>query len=236
MKYKKILLGVVLGLLLISFVPTVLGCATVKRSLEHDWFFQVDGQSPLNDNIGWWASEKLVVFPHDYGVNFVPIWECDDYYGYILDREMRDGRHMITVTIIVKGAPVVVETFDPDNWFIVFEGKMNYLYRLKFIIDLKIWPDLLVGWLDDDGFDNETGYVILPFQEFPLFYGSMLGLEFVSVLLIGTGKGKMVNYWNDLSPGETARLKVGAYGSAKKGYDFIYSWTTLWPLDFIKLK
>ena len=38
MKNKKIVFSVVLGLLLISFLPTVLGCATVKRSLDTDWF------------------------------------------------------------------------------------------------------------------------------------------------------------------------------------------------------
>ena len=168
MKNKKILLGLVLGLLVLSFIPVSQGCGTVKRSLEDDWLYEVDGQTPLNDFIGLWASEQLIVFPHlDSNWNFVSILDCD-YYGHILDREMPDGRHMITVHMQVKGAPLMVETFDPSNPVTLFAGEMNYIYQLKFIIDIDVWPTFLVPWLDDDGFDNETGYVILPEYNLPI--------------------------------------------------------------------
>ena len=235
MKNKKILLGLVLGLLVLSFIPVSQGCGTVKRSLEDDWLYEVDGQTPLNDFIGLWASEQLIVFPHlDSNWNFVSILDCD-YYGHILDREMPDGRHMITVHMQVKGAPLMVETFDPSNPVTLFAGEMNYIYQLKFIIDIDVWPTFLVPWLDDDGFDNETGYVILPEYNLPIIYGSMLGLEFVSVLFIGAGEGEIINYWDGLEPGDTAKVLLGTYGSAKKGYDLIYSFTAIWPLNFIKL-
>ena len=238
MKTKKILLGVVLGLLVFSFVPTVLGSGVIKRSLEDDWFIQVDGQSSMNDHIGWWASEDLIIFPHsDSDWSFVPITACDEYHGYIHEREMTDGRHLITVHIRVKGAPVMVETFDPDNYVTLFEGKMNYLFQLKFIIDIEIWPTFLL-FLDDDGFDNKTGYVILPLY-LPLaidsLWGMDMGLEFVSVHFVGTGKGEMVNDWNGLERGDTAKLKVATYGFAENGYNFINVWAPVWPLDYIKL-
>ena len=241
MKNTKILLGAVLGLLVLSFVPTVLGSGTIKRSLEDDWLIAVDGVTPLNDYIGYWASEQLIIFPHrDYDPywNFVSILECDDYDGHILERELPDGGHMITVHMRVKGAPVIVETYDPSNPITLFKGKMDYIFQLKFIIDIEVWPTFLVPWADDDGFDNETGYVILP-GYLPLAFDSLLwyefGLEFVSVLFIGTGKGEMVNDWNGLELGDTAKVIVATYGSAKKGYNFIEPFSPLWPLDFIKL-
>jgi hypothetical protein len=241
MKNKKILLGVVLGLLVISFAPTVFGNGTVIRSLEDDWFLSVDGVTPLNDYIGYWATEQLLVFPHreyDPYWNFVSILECDEYHGQLFDREIPDGRHIITVHVQVKGAPIIVETYDPSNPVTLFTGKINYVFHLKFTIDLEIWPSFLVPWLDDDGFDDETGYVILP-AYLPLAFDSLMmyefGLEFISVFLIGTAKGEMVNDWNGLELGNSAKLVVATYGSAKNGYNFIDPFMPLWPLDFIKL-
>jgi hypothetical protein len=240
MKNKKILLGVVLGLLVISFVPSVLGHGTISRSLKDDWLLSVDGVTPLNDHIGYWASEQLIVFPHreyDPYWNFVSILECD-YHGHLFERELPDGRHMITVFIQVTEAPVLVETYDPSNPVTLFAGKMDYIFQLRFIVDLAVWPPFLVPWLDDDGFDDETGYVILP-GYLPLAFDSLMwyefGLEFVSVLFIGTAKGEMVNDWNGLELGDTAKVIVATYGSAKKGYNFIDPFAPIWPLDFIKL-
>jgi hypothetical protein len=238
MNNKRILLGLILGFLILSFIPTSQGCGTVKRSLEDDWLYQADGQTPLNDYIGYWVSEELIAYPHlESNWNFVSILDCN-YYGHILDREMPDGRHMITVHMIVKGAPVMIETFNPSNPVTLFAGEMNYIFQLKFIIDIDIWPAFLVPWLDDDGFDNETGYVILP-GYLPLAFDSLMwyefGLEFVSVLFIGQGKGEMLNEWNDLELGDAAKVIVATYGSAKEGYNFIDPFMPLWPLDFIKL-
>ncbi|MFX0083637.1 MAG: hypothetical protein ACFE94_17955 [Candidatus Hodarchaeota archaeon] len=242
MKNKKILLSVALGLLVICFLPTVLGHGTIKRSLEDDWLISVDGVTPLNDHIGYWASEQLVICPHreyDPYWNFVSILECD-YHGHILERELPDGRHMITVHIRVKGAPVLVETYDPDpsNIITLFVGKMDYIFQLRFIVDLEEWPPWLVPWLDDDGFDDETGYVILP-GYLPLAFDALMwyefGLEFVSVLFIGTGKGEMVNDWNGLELGDVAKVVGATYGSAKKGYNFIDPFWPIWPCNFIKL-
>ena len=115
---------------------------------------------------------------------------------------------------------------------------LNYLFQLKFIINIEKWTASIAGWLDDDGFDDETGYVILPLY-LPLainsLWGMDMGLEFVSVHFIGTGKGEMVNNWNGLEKGDTAKLKVATYGFAGKGYNFIDVWAPIWPLDYIKL-
>jgi hypothetical protein len=68
----------------------------------------------------------------------IGIWyslECD-YTGFVHDREMDDGRHMITVHMRVKGVPVVVETLDPENYMTLFRVKMDYLYVQKFIVNI----------------------------------------------------------------------------------------------------
>jgi hypothetical protein len=192
----------------------------------------------MNDYIGAWALNELIIFPQfNSDENFISILDCD-YHGHILEREMSDGRHLITIQIHVKQAPVTVETFDPSNYIILFDGKMDYLFQLKFIIDLTIWPSLLVPWLDDDGFDDDTGYVILPAYIALALDSAMsyeMGLEFISVILVGTAKGVMINDWNGLNSGENAKLKVRTVGFAKKGYNFINPYFPIWPLDYIKL-
>ncbi|MFW9827954.1 MAG: hypothetical protein ACFFEY_10195 [Candidatus Thorarchaeota archaeon] len=243
MKNKKILLGVVLGLLVVCFVPSILGHGTISRSLKDDWLLAVDGVSPLNDHIGYWASEQLVICPHreyDPYWNFVSILDCD-YHGHLFDRELPDGRHMITVFIQVKGAPVLVETYDPDpsNIITLFTGKMDYIFQLRFIVDLVEWPPwLVIAGFDDDGFDDETGYVLLP-AYLPLAFDALMmyefGLEFISVLFTGTAKGEMVNDWNGLELGDTAKVVGATYGSAKMGYNFIDPYWPIWPCNFIKL-
>ncbi len=239
MNNKKILLGIVLGLLVISIVPAALGYTTVKRSLDKDWFRETDIMPRNNPAIGWWASEELTIFPnYDSNWNLLPIRECDVYYGHIIDREMPDGRHMIIVTINVKGAPVIVETYNPTNSFTLFIGKMNYLYQQKFIIDLDLLPLMLIPWLDNDEFEDETGYVILLGYYIPLVFGEIypeMGLEFVSVHFIGIGERKLVNSWNGLEAGDTAKVNLGALGFATKGYELINLFLDIWALDFIKL-
>ena len=240
MKNKKIKLGLILilGLSALSLISTVQGCATINRSLD-DWLYQMNSQTPLNDYIGAWASGQLIVWPQiGYEEGFVSILDCD-YHGHILEREMSDGRHLITVQIHVKGAPVTVETNDPENYVVLFDGEINYLFQLKFIIDLTEWPQwLVIAGFDDDGFEDDTGYVGLP-AYLPLTFDSLMwyefGLEFVSVIFIGTAKGVMINDWNGLETGDNAKLKVATLGFAKRGYNFLEPFVPTWPLDYLKL-
>jgi hypothetical protein len=234
----KSLLGVVLGLLIFSFIPGTLACKVINRSLD-DWLYQMNSQTPLNDYIGAWASGQLIVWPHiGYEEGFVSILDCD-YHGHILEREMSDERHLITVQIHVKGVPVTVETNDPENYVVLFDGEMNYLFQLKFIINLTEWPQwLVIAGYDDDGFEDDTGYVGLP-AYLPLTFDSLMwyefGLEFVSVIFISTAKGVMVNDWNGLETGDNAKLKVATHGFANREYNFLEPFVPTWPLDYLKL-
>ena len=247
MKNTKILLGVVLVLLVFSFVPAVLGYSTVKRSLDTEWFRETGIFPRNNPTIGWWASEQLIAYPnYDSDWNEIPIWECDAYSGHIIEREMSDGKYMITVTIIVKGAPVIVETFNPANPVTLFKGKMDYIYQQKFIIDLDFWAQFLAENTpyDVDGVNDgyENGHIILPGYFISIFddylermYGLSMGLDFVSVLLVGHGKGEIINSWNGLEPGDIAKINLGALGTAGKGYKLIDYNFFIWPLNHIKL-
>jgi hypothetical protein len=239
-KRKKVLLGLVLGLLVFSFIPGTLANGVIKRSLDDAWLYQLDGKTPLNDYIGAWSpSEQLIIFPHfNADGNFVSILDCD-YHGHVHEREMPDGRHMITVQIHVKEAPVTVEKFDPANPIVYFDGYLDYLFILKFIVDLTEWPQWIVkAGFDDDGFDDDTGYVGLP-AYLPLAFDSLMmyefGLEFVSVIFIGTAKGVMVNGLNGLEYGDAAKLKVATIGFVDRGYNFINPFMPIWPLDYLKL-
>jgi hypothetical protein len=232
-KKTQLLIVAVVGIILFSFIPAVQGSqghGTIKRSLD-DWFYVVDG-SDLNPHILAWASDTLsepvIMYPHfDAGWNLVPIWECD-YTGFVHDREMSDGRHMITVHMRVKGVPVIVETFDPENYKTLFIGEMDYIYVQKFIVNITEWSNWLVMLgIDDDGFTDD-GNILLPRQDIPMVYGSMFGFEFVSILVIGGGKGTAVSEWNGLEPGDSAKTKIGQYGVANEG-------SIDWKIDFIKV-
>ena len=226
----QLLIVTVVGIILFSFIPAVQGYGTTKRSLD-DWFYDANSD-PLNPHINFWASDTLsepvIMFPHfDMGWNLVPVWECD-YTGIVHDKEMSDGRHMITVHMRVKGVPVVVETFNPENPTTLFVGEMDYIYVQKFIVNLTEWAFWLVllGF-DDDGFDD-YGNILLPRGDIPMAYGSMFGFEFVSILFIGGGKGTAVNEWNGLEPGDSAKVKIGQFGVADEG-------SVDWKIDYIKV-
>ncbi len=247
MKNKKTKIGLILilGLSALSFMSTVQGCEVIKRSFD-DWFYEMNGVNHLNDNLGVWTSGQLIVWPQfGYEEPFISILDSD-YHGHILEREMSDGRHMITVQIHVKGAPVTVETFDLDNYLVLFDGEMNYLFQLRFIINLTSWSQNLVRMgFDDDGFENDTGYIGLPayvvisMASSDGFFSELFGVEFVNVIFIGTAKGVMVNDWNDLEAGDNAKLKVATLGFANRGYSFITTnippYIPIWSLDYLKL-
>ena len=229
----QLLIVTVVGILLFSFVPTIQGYkgnGTIKRSLD-DWFYAADG-SDLNPHIYAWASDTLsepvIMYPHiDAYWNLVPVWECD-YTGFVHDRELSDGRHMITVHMRVKGVPVVVETLDPENYLTLFIGEMDYIYEQKFIVNITEWANwLVVLEIDDDGFDDD-GNILLPRGDIPMVFGLMFGFEFVSMKFIGSGKGTAVNYWNELEPGDAAHVKVGQFGVANEG-------SIDWKIDYIKV-
>lgn len=220
--------------------------ATVTRSLDTDWFRESEGQPRNNPCIGWWTNYPLFLLPH-FGPDgtFVPIWDCDDYSGKITEKVLSDGRHLVTVNIFVEGAPVWVK--EQGCFRTIFIGEINYVYQQKFIIDLEVWPSFLVPWLDDDGFEDETGLVILPTYYIPLLsslrtFGIDFGLEFVSVLFMGTGEGMMVNPWHQFQPGDSASVMFGVYGTLEEGYSWIREpiydkapFGDVWSLDFLKL-
>jgi len=176
-KKTQLLTVAFLGIFAFSFVPIVQGY-TFKRSLD-DWFYYNTGD-PMNPHIGPWfsdtLSEPLGLYPHfDINWDLVPIWECEDYTGFVLEREMSDGRHMITVHMRVKGVPVVVEALDLVNPAIIFKGTMNYMFQLKFIIDIRMWAYILVHQVGEDTAFDENGNILLPpqdsiDQEFRLVY------------------------------------------------------------------
>ena len=236
-KRTKILLISVLGFLVISFIPSISASGTIKRPLE-DWFYSKGSYmygTPLNPSVGYWApygnfwlSDELIAFNHmDESWNQVPIWDCEFFSGFILDREMSDGKHMITVIMHVKGAPLVIETLDPENYMTVLVGEMDYVYRIKFSIDLTVWPSFLIGWADDDGFD-ENGNILLPRQDIPFQYYGYFGIELESMLFIGNAKGVLLNAWNGMDAGNEVKVNIGMFAKGTEA-------DIEWKFDFIDI-
>ncbi|MFX1497318.1 MAG: hypothetical protein ACFFBH_07315 [Promethearchaeota archaeon] len=249
----------IFGILIMGAIPAVQGASSIKRPLD-DWFYDVFGYD-LNPNVGGWV-DGYQVRPQgiDYNMTtdewiYQPIWECT-YDGFILDRDMHDGRHMITVNINVKNAPVIVAPpFGSGGYYWVFQGFMDYKYQYNFIIDIEVWA----GWLimlgfDDDGFD-EYGNILLPRWDLPMVYGSVFGFEFISVHFHGDGEGTIVNYWDESwvgngdriwEPGESAKLSTNMVGLVKDDFKLDHPnywpseysglpWSVLWAVDFVKL-
>lgn len=243
----------IFGILIISFATTVYGGSSIKRPLD-DWFYDVNGFD-MNTHVGYWV-DGFQVIPQaiDYDIAneewiLKPIYQCD-YDGFILDRDMHDGRHMITVNINVKNAPVIVA---PPYWwggyYWVFQGFMDYDYEYKFIVDIEVWADWLVllGF-DDDGFDV-NGNILLPRWDIPMFYGSIFGFEFISVHFHGNGEGVIVNYWEEgnriWQPGDSAKFTTNMLGLKKDDFkpdhpNYMLAndnipWNVLWAIDFVKI-
>lgn len=229
---SELLIVTIVGILLFSFVPQVQGWnrrySTIFRPLD-DWFYDANGDY-LNSDVGVWASETLsdllVMYPHyDKNWNYIPIWECH-HYGYILDKELSDGKRLITVFLYATGVPVLVGA-PTSVGDLIFEGKMDYLFYFRFKIDVKVWTENLIAWgADDNGFD-ENGNVELPYYLVPLYF-SEYGVELVSLYLCGYGKETALNAWNDLEPGDSAKVQIGQV--ATPGEE-----VPEWPIDYIKV-
>jgi hypothetical protein len=69
------------------------------------------------------------------------------------------------------------------------------------------------------------------------FFSEFFGVEFISVIFIGTAKGVMLNDWNGLEAGDNAKLKVSTLGFANRGYSFttMGGYLPIWSLNYLKL-
>ncbi len=207
MKKTKILLLAILGVCMLSFIPTALGTA------EHR---PISAFTDTNRNIAAWSdpNNNLTIFPHGFwlfGVDGLEsIAECD-HHGSVLVRELKDGEILYKVNIHVEGASMFVA----NETTLIFVGEMEYHFQATLIVyDGDISdpvPNLLQMW-------------------FPLYFpGGPEGRPTFSHLT-GKGTGTFVDDYaairHGFDPGATAKVTVNQVGLLREEGE-------KWPIDFV---
>ena len=203
MKKTKIILVVALGICMLSFMPTVLGKANKGP---------ISAFTDTNpDVVGWGDTEtNLAVFPHGFVWDQETIVDCD-HHGFVLVRELKDGRILFQVNLHVKGAYMYVVWM--DTYGLVFEGEMDYFFSLILIVEGDISDPV------------------------PNLFNVFLGIEpgetpFMHIT--GGGTGTFTDYGEELGlgvSGESAKLKVNQVGITKpEGHPF---YPQMWPVELV---
>lgn len=208
MKKTSIILLSVLGICLISFMPSVLGKATSRPIKDF---------TDTNDYVAAWGDPKtgLTILPHgffvtDYG--FETIADCNPT-GFVLVRDLKDGRILYKVDLRVKGALTYVGGFN----ILMFKGEMDYHFQATMIV---------YGNFDD------------PVPNFmQVFFGGLGEGPFVHINGEGTGKfiadAPMLGY----KTGDTAKVKVNQIGMVMKVFEpdhpKYYEGFGLWPIELV---
>ncbi|MFX0039105.1 MAG: hypothetical protein ACFFCY_10285 [Promethearchaeota archaeon] len=150
MEKKKILLLMVLGICVLSFIPAVLGATNEKiRSLD-EW-------GELNYSFGYWYAGNRILFFDDWYDN--PQVTFD---GFILEKEISDGSLDVRVNLYVHNLPCIIGEFrligDEYQLFWIFEGVGEFHYFNHFTMDDGDYgiqlPNIYDIW---DGFFYENG-------------------------------------------------------------------------------
>lgn len=232
MKRNRIFLTIIVGILLLGFIPAV-QANTTKRPID-DWILRELAHNP--HILGWGDLDTgLAIFPH-FEIPYYGIWgECPHpiweypHDGYILERELKDGKFDITVYLNVTDVPFIVRL---DGVGFIFEGFMHYTFRFRFILDLNHpdYPDCLI---DDDG-----NIIYAPFAAyvFSWYWNEVyLSTEIVSFHVNGAGTGEFTQSYNGWNEGDFSKVKINIVGMTKdfeighpNFHDFVFS-----PVDFI---
>jgi hypothetical protein len=210
---------VVLVVLVVSVFLTLIPVATAfggrgnftKRPIE-DWLIanNLVDDMPMGGMQDW--EENLLIWPHMTDPSYEP-WgyylpplECD-YKGYIIEKKGKDNILSVSVNLRVKDAPYFI-TIPSESGSIpestpLFTGLMDYVYQLRFTIDL-----------DEYEFFDEDGNVI--YLAWWWYVWVFFTLE--SVFLCGSGTGEFVNDFGSYEAGDTAKMNTIHYMKVVEDY------------------
>ena len=205
LKYGKVLVLAVIGVLLITFIPGVAAWGWSRnvtyRPIEH-WLLanNADNDLPMG---GMEDREKqLIIWPYldnpkpgdmwSPGV-WIPIMTTETYFGIIVLEELGDNIILVTVNLMLKDAPFLICAY---GYVPVFRGSMDMTYQLKFTIDLDTYE-----FLDDEG-NIEFMYW--------WYYVWVIG-TFKSVFLYGRGSGVFEAAYDYYEIGDTAYMSTIHY-------------------------
>ena len=225
MKKKQTILAITVGILLLAFIPAV-QAKTTKRHID-DWVVPDLGINP--HVVGWGDPDSnLAVFPH-FGAPFVwdpfaapfPIWECD-YSGYLLEKELKDGRFGYKLYLTVRDVPFVVNI----DYGAIFVGMMHYTFALDFIIDPETYPEEMIV----------DGVILMPPLVVVLFFG-WESIEVGNSKFTGAGDGYFLEAYEGWEAGEFAMMKVNQLGMVDKNFKpdhpNYFGPDGFWPVEFL---
>ncbi|MFX1454621.1 MAG: hypothetical protein ACFFDB_04540 [Promethearchaeota archaeon] len=127
MKKTNIFLLATMGICIFCFLPSVLGTANVRPITDFTDTNAIPGLPPL---AAWQSYEdNLVMVPHGF---FETIADCNPE-GFVLERDLKDGRILYQVNLHVKGATTYVFWLQNDLP-LVFIGEIDYYLKATLII------------------------------------------------------------------------------------------------------
>ncbi|MFX1430957.1 MAG: hypothetical protein ACFFCY_12415 [Promethearchaeota archaeon] len=208
MKKTKIILITTLGICMLSFIPAVLGKADCRP---------IEDFTATNSNILAYVDPEsgLLVVPH--GLWWLPdpetIADCD-YDGFVLERDLKDGRILYKINLHVKGALMLI-FWGQEGWYLfppIFVGEMDYYFTTTIIVEGEFGgpvPNLIDVWYNGGG-------------------------ETLMSHITGSGTGEFTDYAEELGvgiSGDPVKAFVNQVGIPRpEGHPF---YPEMWPVELV---
>ena len=205
MKKRNIILIVVLGVCMLSFMPAVAAKADVRP---------IGDFTATNDYVAAFADPEsnLIIFPHGFYVTpwgMEVISDCE-HSGSVQEKDLKNGQIMYKINLHVKGAYMLVGDWGVNPY--VFEGEMDYFFQATVILyEGELGgpvPNLLEIWFPEAFFPPGTD---------PIGEG-------VSSHVTGSGTGTFLIDAFGFTAGDTAKVKVTQVGLFGDSF---------WPVEII---
>jgi hypothetical protein len=148
----------------------------------------------------------LTIWPHLADPTYAPVGyyipplTCD-YHGIIVERKLSDNEILVSINLHVKDAPFyILSDFAGDilTSTHLFHGTMDYLYQLRFTIDLDT-----VG---PDDYDEDGNIIYKPWW----WYVWVL-YNLKSVFLCARGSGEFLTSYEGWEEGDTAKMTTNVF-------------------------
>ena len=211
MNKTKTILLVTLGICMMSFIPAALGQANIRPIKDFTDTNAIPGLPPL----AAWASLEinLTMIPHGWPP-VETLADCNPK-GYVLERDLKDGRISYKVDLHVKGATAYVFWGLQEDLPPVFIGEINYYFSATIIVyEGNLGdpvPNLWMIW-------------------FPEFFGIDPIGETTKTHITASGTGTFTAFAEELGlgiSGASVKVKINQVGLIKPGDQ------ELWPVEII---
>lgn len=209
------LIIVILGVISFCLVPSGLGTANVRPIEDF-----TDTNTDIMPNLAAWSDPQsnLILIPHYL---LETIADCDPE-GFVLEKDLKDGRILYKIDLHVKDAVCWVFWNDGGYWYLnppIFTGKIDYYFTVTMIV-----------------YDGDFGGPVPNIWQvwFPgMFPGDPIGEGTLSHMAL-SGTGTFTEYSETIGQGfiagETAKVTMNMVGILKSEDDFEY---LIYPVEII---